>query len=110
MSTESTQPKSPQPKSSVIYVDVDDTLIRTFGTKQIPMTPSIAYVRRMYESGHKLYCWSRGGAEYSREIATKLGIADCFVCFLPKPDILFDDRLDELLSHCEFIHPNNAHG
>jgi hypothetical protein len=37
-------------------------------------------------------------------------IADCFVCFLPKPDIVVDDRLEQLLDHCEFVHPNNALG
>ncbi len=95
-------------KESVIFVDVDDTLIRSFGTKQIPIPNAIRYVRDMFNAGNLLYCWSRGGAQYSREVATKLGIADCFVCFLPKPDVVVDDRLEQLLAHCEFIHPNNA--
>ena len=95
-------------KESVVFVDVDDTLIRSFGTKQIPIPNVVRYVREMFDAGHLLYCWSRGGANYSREVAVKLGIADCFVCFLPKPDIVLDDRLHELLNHCEFIHPNNA--
>ena len=100
-------PSMPQ-KQSVIFVDVDDTLIRTFGTKQIPIPNAIRYVRDMFNAGNSLYCWSRGGAQYSRDVATKLGIADCFVCFLPKPDVVVDDRLEQLLDHCEFIHPNNA--
>jgi hypothetical protein len=100
---------NPEPKKeSVIFVDVDDTLIRSFGTKQIPIPNAIRYVRDMFNDGHVLYCWSRGGAQYSRDVAIKLGIADCFVCFLPKPDVVVDDRLQELLDHCEFIHPNNA--
>ena len=94
-------------KESVIFVDVDNTLIRSFGTKQIPIPNAIRYVRDMFNAGNLLYCWSRGGAQYSREVATKLGIADCFVCFLPKP-VVVDDRLEQLLAHCEFIHPNNA--
>lgn len=97
-----------QRKESVIFVDVDDTLIRSFGTKRIPIPSAIRYVREMFKAGHILYCWSRGGAHYSREVATELGIAECFVCFLPKPDIVFDDRLEQLLDHCEFVHPNNA--
>ncbi len=72
-------------KESVIFVDVDDTLIRSFGAKQIPIPNAVDYVRDMFNAGHVLYCWSRGGAQYSREIATKLGIAECFVCFLPNP-------------------------
>ena len=95
-------------KESVIFIDVDDTLIRTFGTKQIPIPTAIQYVRDMFNAGNVLYCWSRGGAQYSRDVAIKLGIADCFVCFLPKPEVVVDDRLEQLLDHCEFIHPNNA--
>lgn len=95
-------------KPSVIFVDVDDTLIRSFGTKQIPIPNAIQFVREMFDAGHQLYCWSRGGSNYSQEIATKLGIADCFVSFLPKPDVVLDDKLRDLLDHCEFIHPNNA--
>jgi len=95
-------------RKSVIYIDVDDTLIRSFGTKQIPMPRSADYVRRMHAEGHVLYCWSRGGAEYSRNVASMLGISTCFVGFLPKPDIVVDDRLGQLLDHCEFIHPNNV--
>lgn len=97
-----------QSKACVIYVDVDDTLVRSYGTKQIPMLQSVQYVRAMYESGHLLYCWSRGGTEYARSIAIKLGIDQCFVCFLPKPEIVLDDRLTNHLDHCKFIHPNNA--
>lgn len=97
-----------QKKETVIFVDVDDTLIRTFGTKRIPIPHAIRYVRDQHNTGNMLYCWSRGGAEYSREVAIELGIADCFISFLPKPDVVLDDRLEQLLDHCEFIHPSNA--
>ena len=92
----------------VIYVDVDDTLIRTVGTKQIPMPASAEYVRRMHAAGHALYCWSRGGGDYARGVAESLGIVDCFVAFLPKPDIVLDDRGNKLLDYCEVILPGNA--
>ena len=92
----------------VIYIDVDDTLIRTVGTTQIPMPASADYVRRMHAAGHTLYCWSRGGGDYSRDVATSLGIADCFVGFLPKPDVCLDDRGDQLLDYCDVILPGNA--
>ncbi|MGI9469876.1 MAG: hydrolase [Rubripirellula sp.] len=92
----------------VIYVDVDDTLIRTVGRKQIPMPASADYVRRMHSEEHELYCWSRGGSEYSRRVCESLGIADCFVAFLPKPDVVLDDRGLELLDYCEVILPGNA--
>ncbi len=92
----------------VIYVDVDDTLIRTFGTKRIPMLSCVDFVRRMFAEGHQLFCWSRGGAEYSREVADSLGISECFSGFLPKPDVLLDDRGRKLLDYCEYILPANA--
>jgi cation transport ATPase len=95
-------------RKSVIYIDVDDTLIRTFGSKQIPIPRSADYVRRMHAEGHALYCWSRGGAHYSRDVATKLGIAEFFVGFLPKPDVVLDDQLEKFLEYCEFLHPNNV--
>ena len=95
-------------KESVIFVDVDDTLIRTFGSKQIPIPNAIRFVRDMFNAGNKLYCWSRGGAQYSQDVAVKFGIADCFVGFLPKPDIVVDDQVEQFLNHCEFIHPSNA--
>ncbi len=92
----------------VIFVDVDDTLIRSFGAKQIPIPSAIRYVRASFEAGNELYCWSRGGAAYARDVATQLGIAQCFVQFLPKPDVILDDRVEHLLDHCQFIHPINA--
>lgn len=95
-------------KEVVIFLDVDDTLIRSFGTKQIPIPTAVQYVRDVFQAGYTLYLWSRGGAEYSREVARSLGIEHCFTGFLPKPDVVVDDRLHQLLDHCEFIHPNNA--
>jgi hypothetical protein len=95
-------------RAKVIFVDVDDTLIRSFGTKQTPIPNAIRYVRAMFVAGNELYCWSRGGAQYSRDVAIKFGIEDCFAGFLPKPDVVVDDRLAHLFDYCEFVHPNNA--
>jgi hypothetical protein len=91
-----------------LYVDVDDTLIRTFGTKQIPISRAIEYVRRKHQEGCALYLWSRGGADYARSVALSLGIAELFLAFLPKPDLVFDDRTEQFLEHCAFVHPNEA--
>lgn len=92
----------------VIYIDVDDTLIRSVGKTQIPMPASVDYVRRMHAAGHTLYCWSRGGIDHARNVATSLEIADCFVAFLPKPDVCLDDRGGKLLDYCDIILPGNA--
>lgn len=76
----------------IIYVDVDDTLIRTAGSKRIPVSGVAQHVASLASEGAQLYCWSSGGANYAREVATELGIAACFVAFLPKPHALLDDQ------------------
>jgi hypothetical protein len=77
---------------TAVYVDVDDTLVRHAGTQHVPITRVVEQVRRLHARGYSLYCWSTGGADYARRIATDLGVAECFVTFLPKPTILIDDQ------------------
>jgi hypothetical protein len=67
-------PSSPK----AVYVDVDDTPIRTAGTMQSPITRAVEYVKRLHAEGSTLYLWSRGGADYFRGVALSLGIADLF--------------------------------
>ena len=76
----------------VIYVDVDDTLVRFAGSKKIPMTIAIDRVRKLALEGASLYLWSTGGGEYAKSMAVDLGIADCFKAFLPKPQLIIDDQ------------------
>lgn len=76
----------------VIYIDVDDTLVRTVGTKRIPISGMAEYVKALAADGAVLYCWSSGGAEYARIVADELGIMECFVAFLPKPHVMIDDQ------------------
>jgi len=75
----------------VIYVDIDDTLVRSFGSKRMPMGAMVALVRSLKERGAALYCWSSGGAAYARSAAEEVGLGDCFEAFLPKPHLLLDD-------------------
>lgn len=89
----------------VIYVDVDDTLVRSVGTKQIPMTETMAHVRQLHANGAELYCWSSGGAAYAREVAGRLGIANLFTAFLPKPQILLDDQAVSEWRRLRLVHP-----
>ena len=95
------------PTPPVIYVDIDDTLIRSFGSKRIPMTPMVERVKELKDAGATLYCWSSGGAEYARSSATELGIESCFTGFLPKPDILLDDMRLQRWRIREY-HPNEC--
>lgn len=78
---------------SIVYFDVDDTLVRSVGSKRIPMPRVVERVRKLHEEGALLYLWSSGGAEYARQSALELGIADCFVAFLPKPNLIIDDQV-----------------
>lgn len=76
----------------VIYVDVDDTFVRSYGTKRIPIPAVIEHIRELKQQGAYLYCWSSGGAEYARASAEEFSIGDCFLAFLPKPQVLLDDQ------------------
>jgi len=92
----------------IIFVDVDDTFVRSYGTARIPMPAVIAHVRMLHSEGAQLYCWSSGGAEYSKASAEEFGIADCFLAFLPKPEILLDDRSLDEWRRLVAIHPNTC--
>jgi hypothetical protein len=92
----------------IVYVDVDDTLLRSAGTKTMPAPSVVEHVKGLWNSGAELYCWSAAGAEYAHSTAHKLGIEHCFVSFLPKPNIAIDDQ--ELCAWPRFavVHPLNA--
>lgn len=92
----------------VAYIDVDDTLVRSFGSKRIPMTEMVAHVRELHAAGVVLYCWSSGGARYAEESARELGIGACFEGFLPKPNVLVDDMPMERWPSFLRVHPNEA--
>jgi predicted HAD superfamily phosphohydrolase YqeG len=92
----------------VVFVDVDDTLVRSVGTKRIPMTSVIARVRELHAAGVALYLWSSGGADYARSSAVELGIESCFIAFLPKPDAYLDDQAVHEWRYCLHVLPGNA--
>jgi len=95
-------------RALTIFVDVDDTFVRSFGAKRIPMPAVIAHIKDIYAAGATLYCWSSGGARYAQESAEEFGIAACFTAFLPKPDILLDDRTLAEWRRLEAVHPNEC--
>ena len=93
----------------VIYVDVDDTLVRSYGSRQIPITGVIERLRLLCaEDGVVAYCWSSGGAEYARGVAERLGIAELFLAFLPKPNLMIDDQPPSAWPDVCVLHPNEA--
>ena len=96
-------------RSIVIFVDVDDTLVRSFGSKRITMTLMVERIRKLKVEGATLFLWSSGGAAYCEKTALELGIEDCFEAFLPKPEVCIDDvSLRDWRGLVE-LHPNEAH-
>jgi hypothetical protein len=89
----------------IVYVDVDDTLVRTAGAKRIPMAEVVRHVRALFEEGAELYCWSSGGGDYARSVAEELGIARCFRAFLPKPQVMLDDQSFAEWRRLVCVHP-----
>jgi phosphoserine phosphatase len=95
-------------KKRVIYVDVDDTLVRSVGAERIPMPSVVSRVKVLFTEGAALYLWSSGGAEYARTVASELGIGHCFVSFLPKPNAYLDDQPVHEWKYCTHVYPGNA--
>lgn len=93
-----------------VYVDVDDTLVRSVGSKRIPIPRVIQHVRELHAQGATLYCWSAGGADYARSSAEETGIADCFIAFLPKPNVLIDDQNMSNWPRITTVHPASCDG
>lgn len=90
----------------VVYIDIDNTLVRAVSPNRVPIDHMVKLVREL--SAHaELYCWSRGGAEYAREISLELELKDCFVAFLPKPDGYLDDVAITEWAGPQF-HPNDV--
>ena len=95
---------------SIIYVDVDDTLVRSVGSTRIPIVSVVEHIRRLKADGAQIYLWSAGGAEYCRTTARELGIEDCFVAFLPKPRVMIDDQEVADWVFCTTFHPSTCTG
>lgn len=95
------------PSPYIVYVDVDDTLIRSFGSKRMPIPATVRALERWCSrEGVVAYCWSSGGGEYARQSARELGIEHLFAGFLPKPNLLVDDVALADWHDLEELHPN----
>jgi len=94
--------------SQIIFVDVDDTMVRSVGAKRIPMPAVISQIKRLKSQGATLFLWSSGGAEYCRATAIELGIADCFEGYLPKPTTYIDDQPVHEWRFCKHFYPSQV--
>ncbi len=95
-------------KPRVVFVDVDDTLVRSVGARRIPVPSVVARVRELHRQGVALYLWSSGGADYARASAEELGVSGCFIAFLPKPDAYIDDQAVHEWRYCKHVLPGNV--
>ena len=91
-----------------VYVDVDDTFVRSASSKRIPMPAAIQHVRNLKAQGAILYCWSSGGSVYARRSAEEFVIVDCFEAFLPKPNVLLDDMPMSAWPRFITVHPGDC--
>jgi hypothetical protein len=97
-----------QPQGEIVFVDIDDTLARSAGSKRMPITSVGERVAALKRAGATMFCWSTGGADHAREVARELGLEHCFVAFLPKPTILLDDQAPAEWRLCRHVHPFNV--
>ena len=93
-----------------VYVDVDETFVRNYGTKRIPIPVVIEHIKELKEQGAIMYCWSSGGSEYAEESAREFGILECFDGFLPKPEVVIDDMQFKNWRNLLEVHPNQCAG
>jgi hydroxymethylpyrimidine pyrophosphatase-like HAD family hydrolase len=91
----------------VIFIDVDDTLIRSIGNKRIPIPATLDALHKLHQEGHTLYCWSRGGAAYAQSVTDQLAITHLFAAIIAKPDQMIDDESwQQLTAKIVLTHPN----
>ena len=86
----------------VIYVDVEETLLH--GTPPAPAAGVVPRLRELHAHGAQLYLWSRRGAEHARRAAEAAGVAEVFLAFLPKPQLVVDGEALEDWNVSE-VHP-----
>jgi len=97
-------------KPFYIYVDVDETFVRNYGSKRIPIPQVIDHIKSLHEQGAIMYCWSSGGAEYAEKSAQEFKIDMCFVGYLPKPEVVIDDMEFSQWRNLIQVHPNQCSG
>jgi hypothetical protein len=100
----------PTERPLCIYIDVDDTLVRSTSGKRIPNPNLVSRLREWRAQGAILYCWSSVGADYAQRIAEALKVKDCFVGFLTKPHALVDDQSIHHWAYFMELSPARAEG
>lgn len=92
----------------VFFIDVDDTFVRSYGNKRVPIPVVIEHLKKLYQEGADLYCWSSGGADYAQKSAAEFGIENIFTNYLPKPQVIIDDMKVNNWRKLLQVHPNSC--
>lgn len=95
-------------KPLCVYIDVDETFVRSYGRKQIPVPNVICHIKKLSAQGAVMYCWSSDGAEYAKNSAIEFGMEHCFTGFLPKPELAIDDMQFNQWRNLFQVHPNEC--
>jgi hypothetical protein len=97
----------PEPPTApvVIYVDVEETLLhRGSSGTPAPAEGVVKRLRELHAHGAQLYLWSSRGPDDARRAAETAGVAELFLAFLPKPQLLVDgEALEDW--HVSEVHP-----
>jgi len=95
-------------KPLTFFIDVDDTFVRSYGSKRIPIPATIEHLKYLHSQGVELYCWSSGGSDYARKSAKEFNIENIFAGFLPKPQVMIDDMNTNEWRNLIQVHPNSC--
>ena len=91
--------------NKTVFVDVDDTLIRSVGSKIIPNTRVIEKVRMLHQKGMTIIVWSTAGSEYAKRISENIGISEIISFYFTKPQYIIDDQEIDKWLNTKVIHP-----
>lgn len=80
--------KRKYPCQKVIFVDVDDTLIKRGKLNN----KLVEWCKDKKLMGFKIILWSSAGEEYARKIATRFELLDIFETIISKPGYIVDDK------------------
>lgn len=92
----------------VITVDIDETLVQhgshdwtvhvDYHGRRVPVainTKNVELVQKFYNLNYEVIFWSRTGADWSRAVVERIGLADLATGYMTKPLFYVDDRACE---------------
>ncbi len=81
-----------------IAIDVDQTILDDEGRLIAGVRETLA--RMHANDDYELQLWSKGGADYAREVANKFDLVKYFKSFGTKPDVAIDDLPEDAAPVC----------